>query len=211
MGGSIRFESDPTVKPGTTCVILLPLKPCEEAPSSLSFEWEEEGEGTISTAGEESERNELNSPTKTPLVEAMIQEPLSILITNDIKMNRIMLRHRLQKCIAPNCIIQEAATGEEALQLCAANTTTSHDKKSFDVVIMDQYMEEAGGLLVGTDVIISMRRSKIQSLIIGCSGNDLDESFQSAGADIVWKKPIPSNVEIIRQLRQHLGLQPEDV
>jgi CheY-like chemotaxis protein len=121
-----------------------------------------------------------------------------------------MLKHRLQKCVAPNCTIQEAASGEEALQLCATGTT-SHDKKSYDVVIMDQYMEEAGGLLVGTDVIIAMRRSKVQSLIIGCSGNDLDELFQSAGADIVWKKPIPSNLEIIRQLRQHLGLQQEQV
>ncbi len=31
MGGSICFESDPTVKPGTTCRILLPLELCEQA------------------------------------------------------------------------------------------------------------------------------------------------------------------------------------
>ena len=136
--------------------------------------------------------------------DAMLEEPLSILITDDIRMNRIMLKRRLQKCIAPNCIIQEAATGEEALQLCASG-------ESFDIIIMDQYMEEAGGLLLGTDAIIAMRRTKLQSLIIGGSGNDLDHLFRSAGADIIWKKPIPSNVEIIHQLRQNLAQRPRNV
>jgi CheY-like chemotaxis protein len=146
----------------------------------------------------------LTNPVKqTHEQDAMIQEPLSILLTDDIKMNRIMLKHRLEKCIAPNCSIQEAASGKEALQLCASNF--------YDVVIMDQHMEEAGGILVGTDVIIAMRRSKLRSLIVGCSGNDLDDLFWSAGADVVWKKPIPSNAEIIRHFRQHLNLRQEDV
>lgn len=30
MEGSIRFESDPTIRPGTTCVVLLPLPLCDE-------------------------------------------------------------------------------------------------------------------------------------------------------------------------------------
>ena len=66
---------------------------------------------------------------------------------------------------------------------------------------VDQYMEEAGGVLVGTDVVYAMRRMRIESVIIGCSGNDLSEEFTEAGADWVWQKPMPSNAEIIAHLR----------
>jgi DeoR/GlpR family transcriptional regulator of sugar metabolism len=62
-------------------------------------------------------------------------------------------------------------------------------------------MEEAGGVMVGTDVVFAMRRMRIDSIIIGCSGNDMDEQFQEAGADWVWKKPMPSNSKIIADIR----------
>ena len=62
-------------------------------------------------------------------------------------------------------------------------------------------MEEAGGVMVGTDVVFAMRRMRIESIIIGCSGNDMDEQFTEAGADWVWKKPMPSNSEIIADLK----------
>ena len=89
-----------------------------------------------------------------------------------------------------------AETGEAALEVCA--------DKSFDIIICDQYMEAAGGVLVGTDVIIAMRRMKIDALIIGCSGNDLDDLFFDAGADVVWGKPMPNNEKIIEQWRNGL-------
>lgn len=170
--GSIRFESDPTVKPGTDCIVLLPLKVCQDVPQQHK-PGESESAGAVDS-----------SP---------IDAPLQILLTDDIKMNRVMLKRRFQKCIAPNCSITEAATGEDALKIC--------DTSQFDVVVMDQYMQEAGGVMVGTDVIIAMRRAKIDAIMIGCSGNDLDDKFVAAGADIVWKKPVPSNIEIIKSLR----------
>jgi signal transduction histidine kinase/CheY-like chemotaxis protein len=169
MDGSIRFDSDPTVRPGTNCIVTLPLQICKQP-----------------------EEAETNPEDSIPL-----EEPLSILLIDDIKMNRAMVKRRLQKNVAPNCTITEASTGEEALNICETET--------FDVIVVDQYMEEAGGVMVGTDVVIAMRRSKIGSIIIGCSGNDLDEKFLAAGADLVWKKPMPSNTEIIRQLRQQLA------
>lgn len=104
-GGSIQFQSDPTVKAGTTCVIYMKLPICEEPKAIV-----EEKSGVI-------------------------EEPLSILIIDDIKMNRMMLKRRIVKGIAPNAIIKEAATGEAALEICGG--------KSFDVVVVDQYMEEA--------------------------------------------------------------------
>lgn len=65
--------------------------------------------------------------------------------------------------------------------------------------------EEAGGVMVGTDVVYAMRRMRIDAIIIGCSGNDLDAEFNEAGADWVWKKPMPSNEKIIQDLREAFG------
>ena len=164
IGGSICFESDPTVKAGTSCIVILPLKPCK-APIEVSSD-------------------------DTPL--GVLQDELKVLIIDDIKMNRMMLSRRVKKGIAPNCIITEASTGEEALEICSRST--------FDVIVVDQYMQEAGGIMLGTDVVYAMRRSKIESIIIGCSGNDIDDLFHDAGADWVWKKPMPSNKKILSQL-----------
>lgn len=55
--------------------------------------------------------------------------------------------------------------------------------------------------MVGTDVVFAMRRMRIDSVIIGCSGNDMGTQFSEAGADWVWQKPMPPNKEIIQQLR----------
>lgn len=122
-------------------------------------------------------------------------------IVDDIRMNRAILTRRIQKCIAPNCIVSEAARGEEALKMCCEQDENGDPPRTFDIIIVDQYMEEAGGVMVGTDVVVAMRRSNVDSVIIGNSGNDLDDKFLVAGADGFWKKPLPSNPEIIRQLR----------
>lgn len=166
-GGSIRFDSDPTVKAGTNCVVLMKLPLCE-APEAVI---------------EESS--------------ALIEEPISFLIIDDIKMNRMMLKRRILKGVAPNATIAEAATGEDALEICG-NTR-------FDVIVVDQYMEEAGGVMVGTDVVFAMRRMRIDSIVIGCSGNDMGTQFFEAGADWVWQKPMPSNGQIILDIRTSLN------
>lgn len=171
-GGSIRFESDPSKQQGTTCIVLLPME---------IFEGTDPESGIISPA------NEAIQP---------IDEKLSILIVDDVKMNRRMFGRRIQKFVAPNCEIVEAATGEEALELCASTT--------FDVILMDQFMEDAGGVMVGTDAIFALRRMMIKCVIILCSGNDLMQEAKDAGADYFWRKPIPSNEEMIEQLRRCL-------
>ena len=162
-GGSIRFDSDPSIKPGTSCIVLMPLPEC--AAPDIFIEEDDK----------------------------LIESEISFLVIDDVKMNRIMLKRRIQKGIAPNAIIKEAATGEEALLICGT--------EKFDVIVVDQYMEEAGGVMVGTDVVFAMRRMRIDSIIIGCSGNDMDEQFLEAGADWVWKKPMPSNSKIIADIR----------
>lgn len=127
----------------------------------------------------------------------VIDAPLHFLIVDDIKVNRTMMKRRLKRSICSSCTVSEASTGEEALQMCGI--------EKFDIIIVDQYMEEAGGVMVGTDVIYTLRRMGVDSIIIGCSGNDLDEEFNDAGVDLVWPKPIPTNEEIIRQIRDALS------
>lgn len=169
MGGTMHFQSDPTVKPGTTCIVMLPLQPCEQS----------------------------QEMAPVPNDVHLIEEPLSILIVDDSKINREMLKRRFQKGIAPNCIVTDAINGEQALEIC--------EEETFDIIVVDQYMEETGGVMVGTDAIIAMRRLGVKSVIVGCSGNDLEAKFFHAGADLVWTKPTPSNVDIIRQLRQKIS------
>jgi signal transduction histidine kinase/CheY-like chemotaxis protein len=166
MGGSIQFDSDPTQRPGTACIVLVPLPSCP------------------SIACESSKPTDKVKP---------IEKSLSILIVDDIRMNRQMLGRRIKRHILPNAEITEASTGEEALQLCETET--------FDLVIMDQYMEEAGGVLLGSDTVIAMRRMRKDSIIIGCSGNEMNASFMAAGTDWVWLKPVPSNETIVHQIR----------
>ena len=170
-GGTIYFDSDPSVRAGTTCVVLMRLPLCD-AP-------------------------EVIVETST----ALIEEPISFLIIDDIKMNRMMLKRRILKGIAPQSTITEASTGEEALEICGT--------EKFDVVVVDQYMEEAGGVMVGTDVVFAMRRMRIESIIVGCSGNDMATQFFEAGADWVWQKPMPSNTEIIQNLRKSMNARSE--
>lgn len=170
-GGTIVFESDPSVAVGTTCKVHLPLTSCESP-------CVESREGNITR---------------------MLVAPLRFLIIDDVKMNRIMLKRRIQKKICPQGTITEASTGEQALEICGT--------EQFDIIIVDQYMEEAGGVMVGTDVVHAMRRMRIDSIIIGCSGNDLDAEFGEAGVDWVWQKPMPSNEDILKHLYTALALK----
>lgn len=59
--------------------------------------------------------------------------------------------------------------------------------------------------MVGTDAVFAMRRMRIDAVIIGCSGNDMGTQFTEAGADFVWQKPIPSNKQIIQDIRTSLN------
>ena len=176
IGGRIYFESDPTIKPGTTCVVEMPLERCKSRIIVKQVEKDE----------------------KNP-----IDDAITILIVDDIKMNRAMFRRRVKKAIAPNANITEAKTGEEALEICK--------EKQFDVIIMDQHMEEAGGVLLGTETVVELRKNKVDSVIVGCSGNDIDEDFMTAGTNWVMKKPTPPNNVIAEKLRQLLSQREKNL
>jgi CheY-like chemotaxis protein len=166
-GGTTGFESDPTIAPGTTCFVELPLELCIK-PESV----------------------------RKAVPESMIEEPITFLLIDDILMNRTMFRRRIKKGIAPKAELSEASTGEEALEICK--------NKTFDIIIIDQHMEEAGGQLLGTDTVVTMRQRKIASFIIGCSGNDIEDEFVASGCDWAIGKPTPPNKVILKQLQGFL-------
>lgn len=176
MGGSIVYDSDPDVRPGTKCTVSLPLPRC-----SIS-----ERSSTSTSSSESSSKPEI------------ISQEMEVLVVDDVAMNRSMLSRRFKKCICPNANIQVCATGESALDICS--------KSTFTIIIMDQFMDTAGGKLLGSETIATLRLRGIRSFIIGCSGNFLEKEFLDAGADIVWQKPIPDNSEILRQLRSCLEI-----
>jgi PAS domain S-box-containing protein len=173
--GSIRFHSDPTVRPGTSCVVRAPFEKCL-APERVI--------ANTSLIGD-------SQP---------VERECRILIIDDVRMNRTMLSKRISKKIAPNAIIKEAKNGEEALEIIETDR--------FDVIIVDQFMEESGGVLLGTELIAIMRENKVDSLIIGCSGNEIHDKFVDAGCQYVWGKPMPSNEESIGQIKRGLGMMP---
>mmetsp|Transcript_15842 Transcript_15842/g.39351 ORF Transcript_15842/g.39351 Transcript_15842/m.39351 type:complete len:617 (+) Transcript_15842:846-2696(+) len=192
MGGSIWFADVSMEAPaGSTCIALLPLKVTTDVPTTI-IKTEKKKEATPIPTPTPATTKKDNNTTISPVV---IEEKLEILVTDDIDMNRKMAKRRFRK-VAPNCSITEACTGEEALDMCR------RDPQKFDVIIMDNYMEKSGGAILGTDVVAEMRKSiGVQSLIIGCSGNDLDKEFVAAGAEFFWGKPMPSNTEIVRQIK----------
>ena len=232
MGGTIWLESDPSVRPGTTCIVSIPMDTCEK-PVRLSAaslfttasttpqqqvtpieqhladqpqkqqqqqqqqpQQEQQGEG---------EGRRLKSPRPSMISRLSssylpLHDEMQFLIVDDIKMNRSMLKRRLQKCIAVNAVVTEAATGEEALDIVANGI--NGEKRAFDVVIMDQFMEGAGGVLLGSETVKLMReKHHVDCLIIGCSANAVESDFEDAGADLFWGKPTPKNALIVEQIR----------
>ena len=65
---------------------------------------------------------------------------------------------------------------------------------SYDVLVIDQHLGNAGGLLLGSDVAKLIRREGFHGCIIFCSANctasDQDFYFAS-GCDLIWPKPYP--------------------
>ena len=174
--GSIQFVSDPTVRPGTVCMVQCPFDVCP-APKVLTND----------------------SLAQKASSEGPITEVIRVLIIDDVRMNRVMLSKRISKFIAPNSIITEAKNGEDALKIISASADP------FDVMIVDQFMEESGGVLLGTELVEKLRNDGVKALLIGCSGNEIQEQFISVGCQFVWGKPMPPNEESIGQLRRGLA------
>jgi CheY-like chemotaxis protein len=116
---------------------------------------------------------------------------LSVLFVDDDKMLR-KLFSRAVKQVEPTWEIQEAATGEAALELVNGET--------FDLIFMDQYMTGKEKGLLGTETIRSLRSKGVNSIICGLSANDLECPFINAGAECFKLKPIPCKGDELKSM-----------
>jgi signal transduction histidine kinase len=208
----------PILKPNNVCIVMLPLPritdPPPPPPPPVTTAPEKESSfllsSLVSRDGTTDNNGTTTSTTTTNMVglplscTPILWQPLQILIVDDIKMNRKMTSRRFKKLV-PNCTISEASTGEKAIDMCRQKVDTDDcGTTCFDVILVDNYMEGAGGILHGTDVIHILRQELhlLDPIMIGCSGNALEDEFQAAGTDFVWGKPLPTDTEIVQQLVQ---------
>jgi CheY-like chemotaxis protein len=105
-----------------------------------------------------------------------------LFVDDDMVLRKLFIRS--VRRVAPGWDIQEAASGEAALQMVGADT--------YDVVFMDNYMPgSVERPLLGTETVHRLRTSGVRSIICGLSANDMEESFLAAGADLFMLKPFP--------------------
>ena len=120
-----------------------------------------------------------------------LPDDITVLFVDDDAVLRKLFVRAVKK-VAPNWKIQQASSGEAALQLC--------DSNSFDVIFMDQYMASANKQLLGTETVAEMRSKCVRSVICGLSANDIRDSFVGAGANEFVLKPIPCKPDCLRKM-----------
>ena len=123
--------------------------------------------------------------------------PLAILIADDSRMNRMILKRVL--ALALHCdTIAEVASGDEMLEMTRF--------ARFDVLFID---EEMGDGLNGSEAIAQLRAGSPEQLpstavIVSVTGGADDAAevrrLLEVGADLVWGKPQPSVPEITEQI-----------
>jgi len=159
--------------PGTRFVIDLKQGPVRRNQNSLKSV--KEGAQPTRSLSDSSAMSSPNLP----------QNP-SILLVDDSRILRKQASRAIQR-ILPEAEIQEAASGETALQAV--------DEMNFDVIFMDQYMESVEQSLLGTETVRAMRVKGVTSKICGLSANQMRDNFVAAGADSFLLKPFPCKEE----------------
>lgn len=109
---------------------------------------------------------------------------LMVLVVDDSMVQRKLTRSSLAGTFGDyTYLVNTAESGEAAFEVVASST------KLPDVVIMDEDMTSAGGLLMGHQAVQKMRSNPIfdNVVIIGCTSyaNDTADMFLEAGADAV--------------------------
>ena len=141
---------------------------------------------------------------------------LRVLIVDDSLSNRKVLSRKLVKGLFEplNWLVELAKTGEEALALIDAGGV-------FDLIVMDENMHDAGGVLLGTETtrIIREREGEKEkrALIFGYSGSNTEEDRgrgRESGQDWFWEKPAPREeqalLEVARLWTEKGGGEKED-
>ena len=129
---------------------------------------------------------------------------MSVLIVDDDKINRKLFSRSVKK-IAPHWNIQDAGSGEEALEVVA------NADKGFDLIFMDQYMGTESNLLLGSDTVAELRNRGNESIICGMSANDVETLFDDAGADAFIFKPLPFRPDALTRELNRILISGDDL
>ena len=153
---------------------------------------------------------------------------LRVLIADDAKLNRILLRNNLTKVLASEMSVEivEVETGEAALELLLApfaqptpGSQACAGGGGFDIAFLDEIYGAGDNpleRLEGTEVTRRVRAHGVKGRrggllpIVGCTGNagaGHTALALASGQNFVWGKPIPSQLEMRQQLAQVVPLR----
>eukprot|EP00937_MAST-01D_sp_MAST-1D-sp2_P003106 g3106.t1 len=140
---------------------------------------------------------------------AVVPAELRVLLVEDDDLNVLVMKTSLQagmkSVFGTDVHVTRARTAEAALQLIGDGAC------AFDLLVVDQHMEPAGGTMKGSQLveILSARPCAPGSqgpLFCIASGNADDDaqvaSFKADGADIIWPKPYPATERIASDIAQ---------
>ena len=159
--------------------------------SSLELISSKPNEGTIisfkckSNSNVKAYRSRNLSYDNTQEISKDIHRPIYIFVVDDCRIIRRCLKQLFEK---QKWMVNEFNNGEELL---AALSNSSMNLP--DVIIIDEHMQQGGGILEGTDIIYLLKTDyKFKGCIIHMSGSTVHSI-----ADVTWDKPPPNNSQII--------------
>jgi CheY-like chemotaxis protein len=133
---------------------------------------------------------------------------LRVLIVDDVRLNRILLKHALAS-ISPGWDVSEAASAEEALTLVRGGDRPPLSPESFGLIIFDEQFDPSvhGAETVpmrGSEAIRLIREHEVatrapRATIVSCTGHashglgSVMAYFYECGSDAVWGKPYPNH------------------
>lgn len=126
-----------------------------------------------------------------------IEPSLHFLLVDDTPTNRKMLAAVLMRSGVKS---EMASHGQEGLEMVRQRAIDGHGP--YDVIFMDNTMP----ILSGIDATQALRSGLYPNLIIGLTGNALDDDineFLNAGADLVLPKPL--RPEVLKSLLHYIS------
>ena len=127
---------------------------------------------------------------------------LKVLIVDDSMTNRKLMKRKLGtgEFKELEWKVVTARTGEGCLEMLDAGSV-------FDLIVMDENMQDAGGELLGTETTALIRKreggGQHRALVFGWSGNSTEEDKEKgrkSGQDWFWSKPAPPGEQALQDV-----------
>eukprot|EP00935_MAST-01C_sp_MAST-1C-sp1_P001092 g1092.t1 len=133
-----------------------------------------------------------------------------VLVVEDDEVNAMILKQVLEESPRLRSLelrVDTITTVEKMLELFETSAGERQNSWSYSVVIVDQVLTDAGGVLKGSEGVSKLKEKGCKSKFVICSGMCTPkdrEIYKAAGADHVWTKPLPDVEEIDECMRTFL-------